>query len=121
MNDSATNAPRNDGREVKMPVMTLTAVIAALACRDSDDEDDEEDAGSGVAEEKHAENAREIVDTGAHEKKIPMEKRAKGGAKMLPKTVTCQHVDEGCGTPKTIDVHAEHAAAGVDHIDALNV
>ncbi len=66
-------------------------------------------------------NAREIVDTGAHEKKIRMEKRAKGGAKTLPKTVTCQHIDERCGATEIIDVQAQHAAVGVNHIDALNV
>ena len=120
MKESATNTPRKYGREVKMPVMTLTAVTAALACRDGDDEGEEGDAGSGGGAEKHAENAREIIDAGAHKKNIRLKKRAKGGARVLRVTVTCQHVDERRRTTEIIDVQAKHAAAGVHHIDRLN-
>lgn len=121
MKESATNAPRKDGREVKMPVMTLTAVMAAMACRDGDDEGEEGDAGSGVGAEKHAENAREIIDAGGHEKNIHLEKRTKCGARVLRMTVTCQHVDERRRTTEIIDVQTDHTAAGVYHIDTLNV
>jgi hypothetical protein len=96
--ESARKTLRTAAREENRPVMMLMMLMAALDAMATEEED-----------AKHAENESDSRKT---VRRVSKSTPAATTGKIA--TQTCEHVDEDCGAAEVVELHAEHAAVGVD-------